>query len=189
MASVVGAALRGFATTELLPALVVWAGGVALRHALSRVQVQPDGLEGPPGRRRAALQGGRGRPGRASRVRRPRPRAEGARPAHVALPVVGPPVVYLLPAASVLSHVPGRVRFRVAGLRGDEIWAGTLAARLSGLPGVRGAEVNVRTGTALVHYDARRTGLPILQAALDPPPRPRPPAPGTGRPRLRLVEP
>src|SRR5690606_4810030 len=53
-------------------------------------------------------------------------------------------------AVMVLSDLPGRVRFRVAGLRDDPDRAGMVLNALKALPGVRAADVNPLTGSALL---------------------------------------
>lgn len=71
-------------------------------------------------------------------------------------------------AVMVLSSLPGRVRFRVAGLRDDPERAGTVLNAMRALPGVRAADVNPLTGSALLQYDPVHLTLPEIQAALIP---------------------
>lgn len=80
----------------------------------------------------------------------PRPRAVEAQPSPV----------------MVLSHLPGRARLRVAGLRDDPVHAGAVLNALHDLPGVKGANVNPLTGSALLRYDPMQLTLPEIQAAL-----------------------
>jgi hypothetical protein len=82
--------------------------------------------------------------------------------------------LHALRAATVISEMPGRVRLQIAGLRGNAALAAALDARLRAVPGVSRVEVNPLTGKALVQYDPRRTTLPrILTAAEPPAARPR----------------
>jgi Heavy metal associated domain 2 len=176
MVGVLGEVLLELAAAHLLPALVAEAGGLALRRAAR--SLAPGGAPGLGGTGRRPVRG----------------------PAPAGWPGVrerpGRPTLRLVPAASVVSHVPGRVRFRVAGLHGDEQWAEALATRLRAVAGVLGMTVSPLTGTVLVHYDARRATLDVLQQALGAS-RPETVATvtpaGLGRaasrvPRLRLVE-
>ncbi len=71
-------------------------------------------------------------------------------------------------AVKVLSELPGRVRLRVAGVRDDPACAGAVLNALNALPGVRTADVNPLTGSALLRYDPARLTLPEIQAALMP---------------------
>jgi hypothetical protein len=127
-------------------------GGALLDYAASRL-LQALVSEAGDLARQAAFHPLRGRPDRAwrdpSRDDRPRP------------------ALRLVRSASVLSHVPGRVRFRVAGLRGDARRARAVAARLEPLAGVLNGTVNTVTGTVLVHYDAAQTDLAPLQTAVE----------------------
>jgi hypothetical protein len=163
MVGLVGGALLEIAAAHLLPALIAEVGGLAFRAAARRAP-----RAGPPGP--AGLPGAPGRRGRP-----------------------GTPALRLVPSAIVLSHVPGRVRFRLPGGRGDAQRANALAARLASVTGVLDAAVSPDTGTVLVHYDAARTGLAVLQAAAEPPLGPRSVhsrhTPAGRRQRLRLVRP
>jgi Heavy metal associated domain 2 len=146
MVGLVGGALLELAAAHLLPVLVAEAGSLALRAAARGLSPA-----GPAGR--AAQPGVSGTSGVVS--------------------TLGAPALRLVPSAIVLSHVPGRVRFRLAGLRGDAQRVDVIAGRLARVPGVLDATVCAVTGTVLVHYDAERTGLAALQAAAEPPLRPR----------------
>src|SRR5262249_9745566 len=70
-------------------------------------------------------------------------------------------------AVTVLSETPGRVRFQVASLRGDQARAAQLEARLRRLAGVRQAPVSALTGSALVEYDSAQLCLARIRAALE----------------------
>ncbi len=72
-------------------------------------------------------------------------------------------------AVMVLSDLPGRVRLRVASMRDDPTQAGPVLNALNALPGVRTADVNPLTGSALLQYDPARLTLPEIKAALMPP--------------------
>jgi hypothetical protein len=56
-------------------------------------------------------------------------------------------------ATSVLSDVPGRLRVRVPGLRGDPLRALEEETQLGQVPGVRHVHANALTGSVLVDYD------------------------------------
>src|SRR2546429_86648 len=71
------------------------------------------------------------------------------------------------PAGRVVSHVPGRVRFRAPGLRGDPARAALMLAALRDEPGVRTACASTLTGTALVHYDPALVALARLRAVVE----------------------
>lgn len=71
-------------------------------------------------------------------------------------------------AVTVLSEVPGRVRLRVAGVRDNPERSEAVLNVLHTLSGVRTADVNPLTGSALLRYDPARLTLPEIQAALMP---------------------
>ncbi len=75
-----------------------------------------------------------------------------AAPASAAAPQ---PVLHILPSVEVVSALPGRLRLRVSGLRGDRDRAAVLERRLQHLPGVTAVEANPLTGTILVFFDPR----------------------------------
>ncbi len=72
-------------------------------------------------------------------------------------------------STTVVSEMPGRVRLRVEGLRGNSALAAGLRERLLRLPGVRGVDASAVTGTALVQYDLGRTDLPRILATAESP--------------------
>ena len=76
--------------------------------------------------------------------------------------------VHMVPVATVVSQVPGRVRLQVAGLRSDAQRAARVEESLRRLAGVSSASVNALTGTVLVQYDPRRVAVSEIQARLDP---------------------
>lgn len=51
------------------------------------------------------------------------------------------------------SNLPGRVRFRCEALVGNDEAQGRLTNNLRNLPGVSSVEVNVLSGSILIHYD------------------------------------
>ncbi len=64
----------------------------------------------------------------------------------------------MLNAADVrIAHfLPGRVRLKVAALKGDAALAGRLSAAFGAVPGVHAIECNTVTGSVLIRYDPRR---------------------------------
>ncbi len=76
--------------------------------------------------------------------------------------------LYAVPATTVLSQTPGRVRLKIMGLHGDYARARALAARLEALPGVQRASVNALTGNALVEYEPKRIDVAQIRAVLEP---------------------
>lgn len=71
-------------------------------------------------------------------------------------------------AVVVLSDLPGRVRLQVAGMRDNPERSGAVLNALYALPGVKDANVNPLTGSALFQYDPARLTLPEIQTALMP---------------------
>ncbi len=53
-----------------------------------------------------------------------------------------------------IHHLPGRLRVRVPGLKGNPAGALEIVDGLTALDGVTGAEVNPITGSVLIRYDA-----------------------------------
>lgn len=74
----------------------------------------------------------------------------------------------MLNAADVhIAHfLPGRVRLKVAALKGDAALAGRLAEAFGTVPGVNAIECNTVTGSALIRYDPRRIVEADAAAAL-----------------------
>ncbi len=60
------------------------------------------------------------------------------------------------PPLELLHVLPGRLRVRLAGLKGDTDLARRLVAALEGVDGVRDASADVRSGNALVSFDDSR---------------------------------
>ncbi len=65
---------------------------------------------------------------------------------------------------AVLRGFPGRLRLRVAGLKGDAACAARLAGRLPGQAGIHTASPNPTTGTLLVTCDAAADRAVLLEA-------------------------
>lgn len=55
--------------------------------------------------------------------------------------------------AQVIHHIPGRVRVRLPGARGNHALLRQIKDSLAPQPGVQRVEVNPATGSLLVHYD------------------------------------
>lgn len=70
-------------------------------------------------------------------------------------------------STSVLSSVPGRLRLRVPAMRRAPQLAERLKARLSAIPGVKEADVNCLTGTALVIYNEGVVTSRLIQLAAE----------------------
>jgi hypothetical protein len=68
---------------------------------------------------------------------------------------------------SVISDTPGRLRLRVAGLRGDQTMAARIARSLDPMPGVVSVTANSLTGTVLVVHDAERCESRVLSNKID----------------------
>ncbi|KLU60768.1 copper-transporting P-type ATPase [Peptococcaceae bacterium CEB3] len=54
-----------------------------------------------------------------------------------------------------VHSLPGRIRLRVPGLRGDPVLAEAIASHFASSPGISAARVNVHTGTILVEYSSQ----------------------------------
>ena len=54
----------------------------------------------------------------------------------------------------IVHAIPGRVRLKVDEVRENQTLAGELQQRLTSLPGVRKVEINPRTGSVLILYEA-----------------------------------
>lgn len=93
----------------------------------------------------------------------------------------------VVPNVEVLSAIPGRARLRVHGLRDDPARAAELVATVRALGGVTAAEANPLTGALLVRFDATRTDVTEIVAALEPPLPTRPLRASERAPYLRLV--
>lgn len=60
----------------------------------------------------------------------------------------------------IVHAIPGRMRLKVADVRENPTLAGELQQRLTSLPGVRTVEVNARTGSVLILYEATAFASP-----------------------------
>ena len=76
----------------------------------------------------------------------------------------------------VVHELPGRLRLRSPGLRRNPGFAAALAARLAGMPGVRAAEISLRTGSLLIRHDDAPGRSAALRADLGMAPAAHPPS-------------
>lgn len=56
----------------------------------------------------------------------------------------------------IVHFVPGRVRLKVAAIKGNADRAERMRTDFARIPGVLGIEYNTLTGSVLIHYDGRR---------------------------------
>lgn len=56
----------------------------------------------------------------------------------------------------IVHFLPGRVRLRVAALKGRPQLAQEIGAAFDGVPGLTGISCNTTTGSVLITYDPRR---------------------------------
>jgi hypothetical protein len=56
-------------------------------------------------------------------------------------------------SAHIVHHIPGRLRLKVPGAKGNAVFMDQVQAALGSVDGVRAIEVNPVTGSVLVHYD------------------------------------
>ncbi|HJY84224.1 MAG TPA: hypothetical protein VKK81_24450 [Candidatus Binatia bacterium] len=66
----------------------------------------------------------------------------------------------------VVHAIPGRIRLKVAQVRENPALASELQTRLATIHGIRQVEVNPRTGSVLVLYEAQNTASPDALGAL-----------------------
>lgn len=66
----------------------------------------------------------------------------------------------------IVHALPGRVRLKVARLKGDPALAGEAQIQLKGVPGINEIEANAITGSILIHYDKEQLMSPEPLAAL-----------------------
>jgi hypothetical protein len=65
----------------------------------------------------------------------------------------------------IVHALPGRVRVKIARLKGDPALAGESQKKLGGVPGIQEIEANPVTGSVLIHYDKKQLmSLESLQA-------------------------
>ena len=88
------------------------------------------------------------------------------------------PMLTSVQAVQVVSAVPGRVRFDVAGLNGKADLAQRLSDEVESLAGVTRVAANSRTGRMLVMFDPEQQAISALSATIErniwrlpPPPR------------------
>lgn len=67
-----------------------------------------------------------------------------------------------------IHHIPGRVRVRIARLKGSERFALEIEQHLRSQRGVRTAVANPLTGNVLIHYDPTLTDITQFTPALEP---------------------
>jgi len=77
------------------------------------------------------------------------------------------PVLTTIQATRVVSAVPGRVRFDVAGLSGRVDLAQRLGDEIGSLAGVTQVAANARTGRILVMFDPEQQAVGALSAAIE----------------------
>lgn len=68
---------------------------------------------------------------------------------------------------SAMHHVPGRLRIRLSGVKGNRDRAHSIQLELEVLAGVTDAESNIRTGSVIVRYDPKLTNVRAVLLALD----------------------
>jgi len=61
-----------------------------------------------------------------------------------------------------VHHVPGRIRFKIPGLRDDNVLIGALPRALRAFEGVGGVEVRPASNSLIVHYDPIRADSRVL---------------------------
>lgn len=66
----------------------------------------------------------------------------------------------------IVHFLPGRVRLKVAAIKGDPGRAEHLRAVFAQVPGVLGIDYNTLTGSVLIRYDAGRLRQPDAAARL-----------------------
>lgn len=66
----------------------------------------------------------------------------------------------------IVHFLPGRVRLKVAAIKGDPGRAEQLRAAFSQVPGVHGIDYNTLTGSVLIRYDGGRLRQPDAAARL-----------------------
>ncbi|MBV8842656.1 MAG: hypothetical protein JO307_07580 [Bryobacterales bacterium] len=72
----------------------------------------------------------------------------------------------ILPAATYIHHIAGRLRARVPELKGWPTRGSAIAQELCNGTGVQSATANPTTGSILVHYDPARTDAASIAASI-----------------------
>jgi hypothetical protein len=85
-----------------------------------------------------------------------------------------------------IHHIPGRLRVRVAGIKGDAQGASRLGCLLREVDGVTSVAANPLTGSVLVHYDPATLCMSALMARIPASEKPSRHGPTV---RKRAVEP
>ena len=70
------------------------------------------------------------------------------------------------PTGQIVSHAPGRTRFRVEGMRGNPFRASSVVQRLQCVAGILDVQASTITGTVLVRYDPHRASVATLCLSL-----------------------
>lgn len=68
---------------------------------------------------------------------------------------------------AVQSHLPGRVRLRIANLRDDAALGDAFAKELRAIPGMHQVSVSTLTGSVLLRYDPHAASIGEIAAVLD----------------------
>jgi hypothetical protein len=66
----------------------------------------------------------------------------------------------------MVHQVPGRLRIRILGTKGNPGEAARVKARIESMRGVCAATVNAVTGSVVIHYDPRTTRVEAIAAGL-----------------------
>lgn len=75
---------------------------------------------------------------------------------------VAPPTAVII---TVVHHLPGRVRLRIAGLYRNPVQKERIERHVARQPGIRAVSANILTGTVLIRYDPK-IGIEEVQARL-----------------------
>lgn len=68
-----------------------------------------------------------------------------------------------MPLEALVAHrLPGRLRLRLSALKNDAHALSEVASRVQAVPGIRGVEINVVTGSLLAHYEGKEAE--VIQA-------------------------
>ena len=77
------------------------------------------------------------------------------------------PRLQALSTVQIVSEVPGRVRYEVAGLRGQTDLARKIADEVATLDGVTRTDASAQTGRLLVQFDPEAQSTASVAAAID----------------------
>jgi hypothetical protein len=70
----------------------------------------------------------------------------------------------MIPAATLVHHIPGRTRFRVASKQGDGSYFAGVGEQLQQCPGVTSVNTNAATGSVLILHEAAEPDVLIAYA-------------------------